>query len=83
MRAAASDPTKRQKGDTAVEFALSLARAEFKVRPTFRLGAAGWRAAGEENEVGVVWRSRRCIVRGVLAKTHPFVSHSFLSNERA
>ena len=60
------------------EFALSLARAGFKVRSTFRLGAAGWRAAGEEDEVGVDWRFRRYVVRGVLAKTHPFVSRSFL-----
>ena len=37
------------------------------------LGAAGWRAAGEEDEVGVDWRFRRYVVRGVLAKTHPFV----------
>ena len=58
---------------TFVESALSLARAGFKVRSTFRLGAAGWRAAGEEDEVGVDWRFRRYVVRGVLAKTHPFV----------
>ena len=30
-----------------------LARAGFMVRSTFRLRAAGWRAVGEEGEVGV------------------------------
>ena len=56
------------------EFALSLARAGFMVRSTFRLRAAGWRAVGEEGEVGVGWRFGRSFVRGGFwLKTHPFV----------
>ena len=50
---------------SAAQFALSLARAGFMVRSTFRLRAAGWRAVGEEGEVGVGWRFRRYFVRGV------------------
>ena len=52
-------PGPGHRGAAAVQFALSLARAGFMVRSTFRLRAAGWRAVGEEGEVGVGWRFRR------------------------